>query len=221
MTPRPDPVGTAMVDYASGRPAPLQVHTIRGHRFQHRLDPYFVPTSRLAGAERAVLAATGGVVLDVGCGPARHARFLQERGRRAIGLDSSPGALRAATILGLRHTLQADVVRDPLPAGIDTALLLDGNLGLAGTVEAAARLLVRLAGAFGPNGRVVVGGSTSGRRGVRSWLLRSEYRGERGPWFRWLQLDLPSVARLAEAAGWRLELVIQEGHSYWTVLRRR
>jgi len=88
-------------------------------------------------------------------------------------------------------------------------------------VEAAARLLARLAGTFGPTGRVVVGGRTSSRRGVRSWLLRSEYRDERGPWFRWLQLDLPSVARLAEVAGWRFELVIQEGQSYWTVLRRR
>lgn len=68
-------------------------------------------------------------------------------------------------------------------------------------MEAAARLLARLAGAFGPNGRVVLGGRTSRRRGVRSWLLRSEYRGERGPWFRWLQLDLPNLARLAEAAG--------------------
>jgi SAM-dependent methyltransferase len=221
MIPRPDPLGTAMVDYASGHPAPLQVHTIQGHRFQHRLDSYFVPTSGLLGAERAVLDAAGGVVLDIGCGPARHARFLQERGRHAIGLDSSAGALRAATILGLHHTLHADVVCDPLPAGIDTALLLDGNLGLAGTVDAAARLLARLAGAFGPNGRLVVGGRTGRRRGVRSWLLRSEYRGEHGPWSRWLQLDLPSVARLAEVAGWRFELVIQEGRSYWTVLRRR
>jgi hypothetical protein len=29
------------------------------------------------------------------------------------------------------------------------------------------------------------------------------------------------VARLAEAAGWRFELVIQEDQRYWTVLRRR
>jgi SAM-dependent methyltransferase len=81
-------------------------------------------------------------VLDVGCGPARHARLLQAAGLTAIGLDQSALALGLARSLGLRHWLHADARVGALPS-VRTALLLDGNLGLAGTPDDAVRLLHR------------------------------------------------------------------------------
>lgn len=60
-------------------------------------------------------AGSLGPVCDVGCGPAHIARYLQERGARAIGLDLSFGNLRQARRLnpGL-ELLQADMLALPL-----------------------------------------------------------------------------------------------------------
>jgi SAM-dependent methyltransferase len=88
--------------------------------------------------ERALLDLVEGPALDVGCGPARHARLLQARGLTAIGLDRSLLALGLARSLGLRHWAHADVCSGPLPPA-RAVLLLDGNLGLAGTPPPRAR----------------------------------------------------------------------------------
>lgn len=53
------------------------------------------------------MAPTGGLVLDVGCGPGQYARALESRGLRVVGLDLSPGMLRQF----------ARVTREPHPPG--------------------------------------------------------------------------------------------------------
>jgi len=59
----------------------------------------------------------GGLVLDVGCGPAQGGGYLAARGTRVLGLDLSPGMLNAAVArhggLGLRAAC-ADMRRLPL-----------------------------------------------------------------------------------------------------------
>jgi SAM-dependent methyltransferase len=177
-----------------------------------------VGPAALPEPERTLLASATGPVLDVGCGPARHARHLQQRGVHAVGLDRSGLALATARTLGLRHGLHADVRRDPLPAGIGTVLLLDGNLGLAGTVEGTRRLLDRLAGAAAAGARLLVAGRAPRGHLVRTVQLRVEYRGTAGPWFSWLLLGLPAVVSLAAPAGWRLVAAAVAGHDYWACL---
>ena len=141
--PATDLLGTAMVDFAAGRRSPMWLRVASGRRLTHDLAAYFAPVT---AHERALLDLVEGPVLDVGCGPARHARFLQAAGRTAIGLDRSALALGLARALGLRHWLHADARAGVLPA-VRTALLLDGNLGLAATPDDAVRGLV------GPWGR--------------------------------------------------------------------
>ena len=167
--------------------------------------------------EQVLLDLVEGPVLDVGCGPARHARLLQARGLRTIGLDRSLPALGLARSFGLRHWLHADARFDPLPA-VRTALLLDGNLGLAGTPAGAVQLLDRLATACGPGGRLLVGGRAPRHGWLRPLVVRDEYRNLVGPWGRWLQASLPAVVDLAAPAGWRLQHAITDGGRYWAAL---
>jgi SAM-dependent methyltransferase len=216
VTPAPaaDLLGTAMVDFAAGRRAPAWLRVASGQRVGHELAPYFAP---VGAAERSLLDLVEGPVLDVGCGPARHARLLQGRGLTAIGLDRSPLALGLARSLGLRHWLQADARAGRLPP-VRTALLLDGNLGLAGTTTGAVRLLHDLAAACGPGGRLVVGGRAPGNGWLRPLVVRHEYRDLAGPWARWLQAGLPAVLHLARPAGWRLRQAVTAGEDYWAVL---
>jgi SAM-dependent methyltransferase len=86
-----------MVDFAAGRRLPVWLRVVPGRRLPHELATYFAPVT---AHERALLDMVEGPVLDVGCGPARHARLLQARGLTAIGLDRSP------VVLGLARSLK-------------------------------------------------------------------------------------------------------------------
>ena len=209
-----DLLGTAMVDLAAGRRSPVWLRVGSGRRLTHDLAAYFAPAT---AQERALLDLVEGPALDVGCGPARHARLLQARGLTAIGLDRSLLALSLARSLGLRRWLHADARFGPLPPA-RTALLLDGNLGLAGTPTGAAQLLHRLATACGPGGTLLVSGRAPRRGRLRPMVVRDEYRGQVGPWGRWLQAGLPAVLDLAHPAGWRLRYAATAGTDYWAAL---
>jgi hypothetical protein len=92
-----DLLGTAMVDFGAGRRSPLWLRVAPGRRLAHDLAAYFAPVT---SHELALLDLAEGPVLDVGCGPARHARLLQTRGLTAIGLDRSLPAIDLARSLG-------------------------------------------------------------------------------------------------------------------------
>jgi SAM-dependent methyltransferase len=209
-----DLLGTAMVDFAAGRRSPVWLRVASGRRLAHDLAAYFAPVTV---QERALLDLVEGPALDVGCGPARHARLLQARGLTAIGLDRSLLALGLARSLGLRHWAHADVCSGPLPPA-RAVLLLDGNLGLAGTPAGAARLLHRLATACGPGGCLLVSGRAPRHGRVRAMVVRDEYRDRVGPWGRWLQASLPAILDLAHPAGWRLRYAATAGADYWACL---
>jgi SAM-dependent methyltransferase len=95
--PADDLLGRAMVDFAAGRRSPLWLRVAPGRRLPHDLAAYF---ASVTSHERALLDLAEEPVLDVGCGPARHARLLQARGVTTIGLDRSLPALSLARALG-------------------------------------------------------------------------------------------------------------------------
>jgi SAM-dependent methyltransferase len=209
-----DLLGVAMVDFAAGRRTQAWLRVAPGRRLAHDLAAYFAPVT---AHEQALLDLVEGPVLDVGCGPARHARLLQARGLTVIGLDRSLLALELARSLGLRRWLHTDACSGPFPS-VRTALLLDGNLGLAGTPDGAVRLLRRLATACGPGGQLLVGGRAPRHGRLRPLVVRDEYRDLVGPWGPWLQASLPAVLDLAEPAGWRLQHAVTAGTRYWAAL---
>jgi ubiquinone/menaquinone biosynthesis C-methylase UbiE len=55
-----------------------------------------LPLDRQVLDRAASRVAHGGIVLDVGCGPAQVAAYLAERGVHAVGVDIALGMLRAA-----------------------------------------------------------------------------------------------------------------------------
>jgi SAM-dependent methyltransferase len=91
-------------------------------------------------------------VIDVGCGPGRMVRALQQSGRAVLGIDISSVAVEAGSGGGgqvLRRHLA-----EPLPGEgrWGTALLLDGNIGIGGDVHA---LLRRCRDLVGPGGLII------------------------------------------------------------------
>jgi SAM-dependent methyltransferase len=62
-------------------------------QFGHDLDQLELDTELL---DRIAATAAGGLVLDVGCGPAQAGGYLAARGARILGLDLSAGMLASA-----------------------------------------------------------------------------------------------------------------------------
>lgn len=70
-------------------------------------DPGPSPPVKLAVEEGFL--ATGGTVLDIGCGAGSNVLFLAERGYRAHGVDLSPGAVAAARARAAEAGLRVDI----------------------------------------------------------------------------------------------------------------
>jgi 2-polyprenyl-3-methyl-5-hydroxy-6-metoxy-1,4-benzoquinol methylase len=92
---------------------------------------YLSPFRQWSRAERAAAARAQGPVLDVGCGPGRLARHLQDRGHEVVGIDVSPGAVQAARELGVRDVHLCGAAQVSGADGpFDTIAMFGNNLGL-------------------------------------------------------------------------------------------
>lgn len=73
-----------------------------------------------------------GPTLDVGCGPGRLTAALWERGTTALGIDTSPRAVRMTARRGGLARRQSVFERVPGEGSWRHVLLADGNLGIGG-----------------------------------------------------------------------------------------
>ncbi|MFJ5552195.1 class I SAM-dependent methyltransferase [Streptomyces sp. NPDC093225] len=176
----------------------------RGPLFLRRADGWLLPLeverwcADADGADGSVLARCRGAVLDIGCGPGRLVAALAERGHRALGVDVSPAAVHRTVRRG--GTALCRSVFDPLPGERrwDTALLVDGNIGIGGDPVALLRRTARL---LAPGGRLVV--ETAGVEvDERCEVRLDDGRGGLGTPFPWARVGPAALRRHAGRAGW-------------------
>lgn len=149
-----------------------------------------------------------GATVDIGCGPGRMAAALARRGMTALGIDVAAEAVRQTRARGA-VALQRDVFAQlPGEGRWNTALLADGNIGIAGDPV---RLLRRVSEILAPDGRIVLDVSGPGGE-VSIHRLRLEVAGGRSRPFRWAVVPADRLAALAHEASLRLlELSSFEG----------
>ncbi|GAA4783572.1 MULTISPECIES: methyltransferase domain-containing protein [Streptomyces] len=191
----------------SAEPYADALRTGRGPLFLRRRDGWLLPLDVerwCAGPDAvdlAVLERCEGAVLDVGCGPGRLVGALAARGRRALGIDVSEAAVARTAALG-GHALCRSVFEAlPGEGRWDTALLLDGNLGIGGDPRA---LLDRLSEVVAPEGLLIAETApvdVDERADVH--LVRgADPRADAGSPFPWARLGTPALLRHARALGW-------------------
>ncbi|TWE14875.1 methyltransferase family protein [Prauserella muralis] len=155
-----------------------------------------------------------GPTLDVGCGPGRLTTALGERGVAALGIDSSPTAVRLAVRRGA-VALRRDVFGHVPGQGRWRHLLLaDGNIGIGGEP---ARLLRRAAELLAAGGTAVVELEPPGR-GLRTERVRVGSSGGGSGWFRWAWLGADAVDETAGRAGLTVRWSAPHGRRWFAEL---
>jgi SAM-dependent methyltransferase len=100
-----------------------------------------------------LLASVLGPVLDIGCGPGRMVQAALDLGLDALGIDVSSTVVELARHHGLPVFEGSVFERLPNEGGWQTVLLVDGNVGIGGDVDA---LLDRCHELLTPTGEIVV-----------------------------------------------------------------
>jgi SAM-dependent methyltransferase len=166
-------------------------------------------------AEEAVLGRAVGPVLDIGCGVGRHVIALRRRGMRATGVEISQVAAAIARERG-GEVIVGSIFERPATSDWQTALLLDGNIGIGGD---ATRLLRRTADLLAPAGRVLVElESPAGASRARRVRLEGEHAVSH--WMPWHFVAAGEIDDLATDAGLAVEERWQAGDRWFAQLRR-
>jgi SAM-dependent methyltransferase len=123
--------------------------------YAHRDD---VDAERLVGLlDELGVAAAGQQVLDLACGPGRHAASLARRGARVVGLDLSRTLLSAAREAGAERLVRADMRGLPFrDAAFDAVLNLFTSFGYFEEDAEHAAVLREVARVLRPGGRFVL-----------------------------------------------------------------
>ncbi|OMI36819.1 class I SAM-dependent methyltransferase [Streptomyces sparsogenes] len=149
-------------------------------------------------ADAGVLSRCTGPVLDIGCGPGRMVAALAARGIPALGVDLSPAAVARTRRLGGTALRRSVFDRLPSEGRWETALLMDGNIGIGGDPAA---LLARLRDLLRPGGCLLVEAFPQ-EVDERLMARVEDAEGRHGRPFPWARAGTTALLRAARATGW-------------------
>ena len=148
--------------------------------------------------DRSLLESADGPVIDIGCGPGRMLVAAGMLGIPALGVDVSPVAVAIARNAGGRAVRGS--VFEPVPdeGRWDTALVIDGNIGIGGDPAA---LLARCRDIVRANGRIIVEAHCvpDADRTYRARIV--DESGRTSEEFPWAEVGREAIIRHAGAVG--------------------
>ncbi len=190
--------------WAGADPYTRALRTGHGPLYLRRADGWLLPLeverwcARADAVDLEILGRCEGAVLDIGCGPGRLVAELAGQGRRVLGIDVSAAAVSRTTRLG-GPALHRSVF-EPLPAEgrWNTALLVDGNVGIGGDPRA---LLTRLADLLVQGGLLIVE-TLPMDIDERVRVHITDAHGALGTPFPWARTGTRALIRYAAGTGW-------------------
>lgn len=148
--------------------------------------------------DMTLLRAVTGPLLDVGCGPGRMVRAALQLGMVALGVDVAPAAVELARSFGLPVLERSVFASLPREGRWQTVLLVDGNIGIGGDVEA---LLARCAQLITSDGEIVVEIHPDASRDHRFVARLTDAVGQASDEFPWAEMGLGPLTATAESLG--------------------
>ena len=189
------------------------LRTVDGRTLEWDVDRWMAPADHV---DESLLDRAIGPVLDVGCGPGRHVSSLLSRGVEALGIDTSPTAVRLARRRGAPVAHQSIFDAVPDTGQWRCGLLLDGSIGIGGNPES---LLRRVSGVLSKRGRLLVE-TVHPQQASEDLHVRVETAVSSGPWFRWSVVSHLDVAALAATSGFLVNDTWEDEGRYFAQLER-
>lgn len=223
-----DLLGKALMDYYKNQSG----DSLRSHSSLETIEEvpasyFFRPFEQMPHLEQEALRQCRGSVLDIGCGAGSHCLCLQKEGLTCTGLDNSSLGIEIALQRGVQAAICSDIMK--FRSGkFDTLLLMMNGVGIAGTLEGLPAFLKHLKSLLQPKGQILLDSSdliymfeADDDGGV--WVpgdveyygevnYRWEYKGEFGPTFPWLFVDLQNLRTQAVSVGLEVELIQKGSH---------
>lgn len=239
LTERQDALGRGFLDtFETGVNACITIERDDGHaEVGMECGPYFEPYEQWGELGRRAMDFVRGRVLDVGCGPGRHAVYLQGKGHQVVGIDESPLAIEVCRRRGLKDARVMRFTQIGSELGVfDTILMLGNNFGLFANAKRARWMLKRLHRLTSPEARIVAESrdpyhtsnplhlayhERNRRRGRMGGQIRMRaiYGDYVTPWFEYLLVSREEMVELLSGTGWDLrEVVESDGSGYLAVI---
>jgi SAM-dependent methyltransferase len=155
-----------------------------------------------------LLLSVTGPVLDIGCGPGRMVRAAMDLGLVVLGVDVSPTAIEIATEAGLTVLERSVFDALPIEGTWQTALLVDGNIGIGGDVRA---MLLRCRELLSATGEIVVELHDDIDRDSTYTGTLVDARGHESANFPWAEIGLRPMIAVAHDVGLTLAQAWQLG----------
>jgi SAM-dependent methyltransferase len=220
-----------------------------GFEIVERDDGYFGPSGGPAAylstykdwhpEQKKAMRYVRGGVLDIGCGAGRHSLYLQEKGFVVVGVDTSPLALKACRLRGLKRTKLMSITQVDARLGMfDTLLMLGNNFGLFANFKRARWLLGRFHRITSGKARIIAESMDpyqtddpvnleyhrlNRKRGRMSGQLRIRirYKKHATPWFDYLLVSKDEMKQILKDTGWSVRRFIDtEGPVYTAVIEK-
>ncbi|MEO5778236.1 methyltransferase domain-containing protein [Arthrobacter oryzae] len=154
--------------------------------------------------ERSLLRSLQGPLLDVGCGPGRLLAASGAMGLTALGIDTSAEAVRWALNRGARALEQSIFAPVPQTGTWQSVVVLDGNIGIGGSVTA---LLRRCRQLIAPTGTLLVEVDPDQDLDTAYSAVLEDDTGNLSEPFRWARTGTAGLAERARRSGWTVASV--------------
>jgi 2-polyprenyl-3-methyl-5-hydroxy-6-metoxy-1,4-benzoquinol methylase len=229
-----DVLGRAIADHFAGvRGGRLWVH-IRSAATDNREFPreempvklYFRSPDDMPELEWIALQHCRGRILDIGAGAGSHSMALQRLGLEVTALEISPLAAGVIKARGVRQVICQDFFTLTGDNQYDTLLLMMNGIGIAGNLDRL-RAFLRKARALSRPGAALLFDSSDisylydkippPPAYYGELLYQYEYRRQLSDWFPWIFIDHETLARVAAAEGWKMELLFEDDKNQFLV----
>ncbi len=207
-------------------------------------DLYFAEYKDWYKHEKEAIKYAKGRCLDIGCAAGRVLLYLQKKGMYALGIDSSPLAVKVCKFRGVKHVRVMDIsdIGSLRGGKFNTIIMFGRNFGLFGSMKKAKILLKKLYKITFPKALIIAETrepyitdnpvhfkyhNWNRKRGRMPGQLRMRVRFMQysTPWYDYLYVSKEEMKNLLKGTGWKVERFInsdkyKENGLYIAIIRK-
>ena len=152
--------------------------------------------------------------MDLGCGTGNYIPYLMKKGT-VLGVDISPYVIKIAKEkYKLRSVKVANIFKFQTNKKFDTIVLLENNLGMAGTLKRTKQLLKILTNLLNKKGQILTNASDVPKGTYLEEELTPIWKSKKGQKFRWIRFNSKFLKELCEEAKLNLEIIDRDKYHY-------